>query len=322
MNRYTARMTRPTTRLLAVLELLQSRGRASGPELARQVGVDGRTLRRYIVALEDLGIPIATERGRHGAYALVPGFKLPPLMFDDDEAQALSLGLLAAQRLGLAGAAPAVAGAQAKLARAMPERLRKRALAIADTVQLDLHPSGAAGGDDALATLTAAAQERRRVRLDYTAPPQRRSEREVDPYGLAWRAGAWYMVGWCHLRRGLRSFRLDRIGTVWALDQRFRRPDGFDALAQLNASIAGMPRRHAVEVLLRADLDTARRAFALDFGLLEPATGGVLLRSSADDLGWFARELARLPFAFEIRRPAPLRHALKRHAAKLQRLAG
>ncbi|MDT0565759.1 HTH domain-containing protein, partial [Pseudomonas aeruginosa] len=74
-------MSKPTVRVLALLELLQSHGQLSGSELARRLEVDGRTLRRYIVALEELGIPISAERGRHGGYRLGGGFKLPPPMF-------------------------------------------------------------------------------------------------------------------------------------------------------------------------------------------------------------------------------------------------
>ena len=66
-------------------------------ELARRVNVDGRTLRRYIARLEELGIPVQAERGRYGCYSLMPGFKLPPMMFSNAEAVALSLGLLAAR---------------------------------------------------------------------------------------------------------------------------------------------------------------------------------------------------------------------------------
>ena len=94
----------PTTRVLAVLELLQAHGRISGPEMARRLDVDARTLRRYIAILEEFGIPITAERGRYGGYALVAGFKLPPMMFTDDEALALSVGLLAARSLGLSDA--------------------------------------------------------------------------------------------------------------------------------------------------------------------------------------------------------------------------
>src|SRR4029078_2766541 len=108
-------MPRPTTRVLAVLELLQSHAQTSGAELARRLEVDGRTLRRYIAVLEEMGIPVTAERGRRGVYIVVACFKLPPMIFNDDEALALSVGLLAARVLGLAEGAPAVASAQAKL---------------------------------------------------------------------------------------------------------------------------------------------------------------------------------------------------------------
>src|ERR1700754_268603 len=117
-------MAATTTRVLAVLELLQAHGRISGPALAARVGVDVRTLRRYMTTLEDLGIPITTERGRHGAYMLAAGFKLPPMMFTNDGAVALSVGMVAARGLGLAEGAPALESAHAKLTRVMPERLK------------------------------------------------------------------------------------------------------------------------------------------------------------------------------------------------------
>src|SRR5438270_10971547 len=113
-------MSHPTIRVLAVLELLQSQAQIGGAELADRVKVDRRTLRRYIAMLEEMGIPITTEQGRYGGYRLVPGFKLPPMMFTDEEAQALSLGLIAARGLGLAGAAPAVGCVQSKLDRRLP----------------------------------------------------------------------------------------------------------------------------------------------------------------------------------------------------------
>src|SRR3954469_13715619 len=134
-------MTLPTTRVLAVLELLQSHGRMSGTELAARIGVDVRTLRRYIVMLETMGVPITSERGRLGAYLLVAGFKLPPMMFTNDEAVALSIGMVAARGLGVAEAAPAVESVQAKLARVMPDGLKRHVRAIADTVKVDLLPA-------------------------------------------------------------------------------------------------------------------------------------------------------------------------------------
>ena len=312
-------MQRPATRVLALLEILQARGVVTGTELARELGVHGRTLRRYIAALEELGIPVTSDRGRFGGYRLVPGYKLPPMMFGDDEALALSLGLLAARGLGLADAAPAIASAQAKLERVMPTDLRRRVRAVDETIALDLarHPQ-AAGDSGVLRVLSSAAQSRQRVHLRYRSAQRADSERAFDPYGLAWRGGRWYAVGHCHLRNGLRSFRLDRIEAVVPLPQSFGRPDHFDALAHLAFSLATLPRTHAIEVLLHTDLATARREVFDAIGLLQADDDGVRLLAQADDLDWFARELARLPFAFEVRAPDALRAAVVTLCARLQ----
>ena len=314
-------MSRPTTRVLTVLELLQTHGRMSGAELARRVGVDVRTLRRYIRALEDLGIPVTAERGRNGAYMLVAGFKLPPLMFTDDETLAISLGLLAARGLGLAEAAPAVASAQAKLERVMPVNLRRRARAISETTTLDLSQGVPVADNAALLALTVAAEERRRTQLDYRSPTGETTQRKFDPYGLVYRDGLWYVGGYCHLRDDLRSFRLDRIAAVSVLDARFERPKGFDAAKHLAFSIATIPRAYQVEIVLHTDLANAVQALHESLGLFESHEGGVLLRSHTDSIDWYARQLARLPFAFEIRTPLELRQALQDHARRLLRTA-
>ncbi len=321
-------MAKPVTRVLAVLELLQAHARISGSELAERLGVDRRTVRRYIAALEELGIPITAERGRDGAYMLVPGFKLPPLMFSDDEALAIAVGLLAARGLGLSQTAPAAESAQAKLERVLPDSVRRRVRAVDETVALDLsRPPNKAGGtaaapadSEALSSLAAAAQGRQRVHLRYGAPGQAVTERDFDAYGLVWLAGRWYAVGMCHLRGGVRSFRLDRILAVRepaGSPRRFVRPTGFDALAHLKLSLATLPRAFAAEVLLRTDLATARRELYPMLGVLEWTAEGVVLRSQADDLGWLAQELSRLPFEFQIRSPVALRRALAGHARRL-----
>jgi predicted DNA-binding transcriptional regulator YafY len=314
-------MSRPTTRVLTVLELLQTRGQMSGAELAQRLDVDRRTVRRYITRLEDLGIPITAAQGRDGGYSLVAGFKLPPMMFSDDEALALSVGLLAARGLGLAEAAPAVASAQAKLERVMPANLKRRVRAVDETVTLDLSRPVAPGDNAALGALTTAAQTRMRVSMRYRAAQRDLTERDFDPYELAYRGGRWYVVGMCHLRRGLRSFRLDRVQSVRPLAVNFTRPTDFDALDHLTFSLATLPRAFAAEVLLRTDLQTAQRQLFSAAGVLEWTGEDVLLRAQVDDVHWFARELSRLPFDFEIRQPAELREALESHAMRLHRLA-
>lgn len=315
-------MSRPTTRVLTVLELLQTHGRMSGSELARRLEVDRRTVRRYILKLEELGIPITAERGRDGAYMLVAGFKLPPMMFTDDEVLALSVGLLAARGMGLSEAAPAVASAQAKLERVMPATLKRRVRAVDESVTLDISGSRTTMDNTALVALSGAAQLRKRVRMAYRAARDVDTEREFDTYGLVWRGGHWYAVGVCHLRQGLRTFRLDRVRAVQSLDTYFERPEGFDALAHVTLAVASLPRAHAVEVLLDTDLATARRAIFATLGVLESVEGGgVRLLGQTDDLDWFARELSRLPFAFRVQRPDEMRAALEARARMLLALA-
>lgn len=315
-------MSSPTSRVLAVLELLQgSAALLSCAELARRVGVDPRTVRRYIAQLTALGVPIAPQRGRDGGYVLRPGHRLPPMMFHADEALALAVGLRVAGELGLAGITPAIASTQAKLARVLPEGLRQRVADIAQTVSLDLARPYAHGATAALLALSGAARAQQRVRLNYRSAEQHETVRDLDVYGLAYRGGAWYAVGHCHLRRELRSFRLDRVLGVEALPQSFGRPAGFDVLGHLVRSIAMLPRAHAVEVLLRTDLAQARRAVFVELGTLAETRGGVRLSAQADDLDWFARELARLPFALRVLKPLALRRALAAHGQRLVDLA-
>jgi len=310
-------MGNPTTRVLAVLELLQTHGLMSGAELAARLDVDPRTLRRYIVMLETLGIPVVAERGRDGGYRLMHGFKLPPMMFTNDEALALSLGLLASRNLGLSESAPAGEGALAKLERVMPDALRRSVRAIGEVVTLGMARTNASGDAETLATLSAAAQSQQRVHLRYRSPQQSATERDVDPYGLTFWGGNWYVVGYCHLRQDRRSFRLDRIETVRALPASFGRPVDFDAFAFLSEAVATLPRAHSVSVLLHTDMARARTMVFTSLGVLEASDGGVMLHSQADDLAWMARELARLPCSFEIRAPDALHDVLAAHAETL-----
>ncbi|MEO8275687.1 MAG: YafY family protein [Thermoanaerobaculia bacterium] len=311
-------MSLPTTRILAVLELLQAHGQISGAEIAHRLGVDRRTVRRYITALEGLGIPVTAERGSAGGYGLVAGYKLPPMMFSDDEALALSLGLMAAGALGLSRTAPGLASAKAKLERVMPVELKRRVRAADETMALDLPASGAPAESAVLAALSSAAQAERTVHLDYRAADGSATERNFDTYGLAYRGGCWYVVGYCHLRKGSRTFRVDRIGSVQSRKTTFTRPRDLDILTTISRAIASLPRAHSAEVLLHTNLATARKQIFATLGTMEEVDGGVLLRSQTDDLGWLARELARLSFAFEILRPKTLQAALRAHARELQ----
>jgi predicted DNA-binding transcriptional regulator YafY len=310
-------MPHPTVRVLAVLELLQSHGLISGAELARRVAVDGRTLRRYIAMLKEMGIPITTQQGRCGGYRLVPGFKLPPMMFTDEEAQALSLGLIAARGLGLADSAPAIERVQAKLDRVLPSAPRKTIAALRESVALQTGDAGVKADTNLLRVLSESAQARRTAALRYRAADGALTSREFDVYGLVFRTGRWYVVGFCQLRSGLRTLRLDRIAHADILERAFERPAGFDASDYLTRAMATLPRAIPVEVFLHTDLASARRELPNALGVAEASGKGVVLKGSADELDGYARELMRLPFRVQVREPAALGGTLARLAREL-----
>jgi predicted DNA-binding transcriptional regulator YafY len=314
-------MYHPTTRVLAVLEVLQARGRASGPDLAERLEVDERTIRRYVTMLQDLGIPVETERGRYGGYRLRPGYKLPPLMFSDDEALAVTLGLMAARHLVLGVTAPAVEGALAKVERLLPPALRQRVAAVQAALVTDLVPSEEAPATWTVAALSVAAQEGRRVWMRYASAQDEETERAFDPYGIVYLSGRWYAAGYCHLRRDLRTFRLDRVRDVQPREETFLRPVDFDSLAYVRRSLASMPGTWSVEVLLKTDLRQAERLGQMQRAALEETAEGVVYRESTENLDATARALVGLGCPIEVREPPELRAALRALAERIAAMA-
>jgi predicted DNA-binding transcriptional regulator YafY len=172
-------------------------------------------------------------------------------------------------------------------------------------------------------TLSEAVRDRRRVRMRYRSYPSEETEREVDPYAVIHKEGYWYTVGYCHLRRGERLFRLDRVLEAEALPQTFERPPGFDTPERVLESLATMrENRFSVEVLLEASVGEARQQLPLIGTTLQEAPDGAIMRSSTSDLKWMARVLAGLDFPFVVKSPPELREALKRRAAEIADLAG
>lgn len=315
-------MYHPTTRVLAVLALLQTHGRMPGAELAQRLEVNIRTLRRYIIMLQDLGIPIEAERGRNGAYVLSAGYKLPPMMFTNEEALALTVGLISARRLNLTDTDYAVESSLAKLERVMPLELKSRVRALTETITLDQNAaSSTPPGAEVLSAMSSAAQLQQRVHIQYHPPQGKDTERDFDPYGLTYYLQKWYAVGYCHLRQELRSFRLDRIMNIITINIHFKRPEGFDPLAHIMQAIATLPRKFAFELLLKTDINTAQKEVFDVLGVLEIDKDGIIMRGSVEDLDWLARQISIFSFDFVVREPAELRAELEKHSVKLANLA-
>ena len=311
-------MSKPVTRVLTLLELLQTHGLLTGAQIAQRLDVDVRTVRRYITALEELGIPVMTEQGRYGGYRLVAGFKLPPMMFTEEETLAISLGLLAANQLGLSESAPAISSVQAKLERVMPANLKRRVRAINNSASLILPKAHSAENKQDLLLLTDATHDQQRVRFEYASDNSEKRTRDVDPYGIVFRRGHWYMVGFCHLRQALRTFRLDRLKSVKPLQHSFLRPAEFDAVKHLNESMQNVPRQHPVRVLMHTDLASASYYLYGLEGVMKATDEGLLMDTTTDSLDWFARWLTQMPFKITVLHPIALWDALESHLAHIQ----
>lgn len=316
-------MSHPAARVLGMLELLQSHGRLTATDLGRRLGVDERTVRRYAHTLGDLGIPVEAIRGRYGGYRLLPGYKLPPLMLTGDEAVAVVLGLVVAARSGLATGAPATTTALAKIRRVLPAGLADQLAALQETLGFTADPRTptARPATPILLAVGEATRARRRIRITYRSWRGDETQREVDPYGVVFHAGRWYVTGHDHRSGQVRTFRLDRICTVLTVGEAFEVPPGFDPVAQVIRSLAGVPYTWEVEVLLEADPAEAARRVPSSVAELSESADGVVLRTRAQSLDGMAHMLAGLGWPFTVVRPDELRAAVAGYAERLARCA-
>lgn len=229
-------------RLVAMLLLLQSRGRVTAAWLADELEVSVATARRDLEALAASGVPVYPQAGRGGGWSLVGGARTDLSGLTAPEARALFL--LAGPA---AAAEPAVRSALRKLVRALPATFRADAEAAADAVLVDRAPWGASSGGrerGVLDDLEQAVVGRRRTRITYARPGAEPTERLVDPWGLVDKAGVWYLVA--GTERGRRTYRADRVVAVSVTEETATRPDDLDLAEEWDAVIGEVEQRRAL----------------------------------------------------------------------------
>lgn len=216
-----------SSRLTALLLYLQAVRRATAPELAAELEVSLRTVRRDIAALQDAGVPLWTEPGRHGGVRLTDGWRTDLDGLTGDEAAALLLAGAGPQILAGLGLATAAAAARTKVLAALPPRPRLHAGQVHHRFLLDA-PGWFRRAEPVphLSALAEAVWTARRLDLTYTPRDGNVTTRRVDPLGLVCKAGVWYLVA-RHRGRVL-SYRIARITRVVARAETFDRPAGFD----------------------------------------------------------------------------------------------
>jgi predicted DNA-binding transcriptional regulator YafY len=312
----------PIMRVLTVLEILQARDHVSGGELAARLEVNLRTVQRYIARLQDLCVPVESVRGVGGHYRLKPGFRLPPLMFTDEEAFAVMLGLRGLRHLGLSAFAPATGGAAAKLARVLPEPLRNSVEAIEEVIALEPGPWVVSTSAESLIRVATAIRERRRLTFNYQSHAGAASQRQIEPYGVVHLDGRWYLVGRCLLRQALRTFRLDRVSQPELGEERFEPVPEFDVKAYLNRGMPFVQSPFAVNVWLDLPLTEARSHFALHRVAAREDNGGTTLECGREHLEPFAAMLLGLGCHIVVREPPELKDAFAALATRARNAAG
>jgi predicted DNA-binding transcriptional regulator YafY len=311
-------VSRPASRLLAFLELLQSRPVVDGRAAALDLGVTERTIRRYAVALHDIGIPVDGQPGVGGGYRLRAGTRLPPLMLSDDEATAVALGLVIAERRGISAG-----NALTKIGRVLPERLARRIERLGDDVSLLGEPESAPPlSSETLLTVAEAVRRHRSLEIDYVRGDGTPSTRAIEPLGLVARRGRWYVPAHDRASGELRTFRADRIGSATIGDPARTSEPGFDPAEHVLRMFARFPWEWRIEVIVEAPIDEVSKRISSRLAELTAEGKRTRLELGADSLEWAARLLAGIGADFRVVRPEELRAHVGELAARLARAAG
>jgi predicted DNA-binding transcriptional regulator YafY len=313
----------PTGRALQLLSLLQTHRLWSSAEIAERLEITERTVRRDVDRLRELGYPVDATSGRFGGYRLASGAHLPPLVFDDDEAVAVAVGLRYAAGAAIDGIEETSLRALTKIESLLPHRLRRRVSALHSSVT---SARGEVDDDvvdpEALSVLAAACRDHEDVRFGYRTGEGMSSRRRVAPHQLVTAGRRWYLVAWDHDRSDWRMFRLDRLKDPRALGSHFtprEMPYG-DAAAFVASALGSTPRRAQAKLAIHApfaELEAVLRW--VDHTPLEVEGNHCLIQIRSDDVGRLSMTVARLALTapVEVIEPAELADAVRSLAFNL-----
>jgi predicted DNA-binding transcriptional regulator YafY len=280
-------MSNVAVRLISLILLLQSRPTWKASDLADELGVSERTIHRYMGMLEELGIPLYSERGPYGGFALVRGYKLPPLIFTAEEATVLYMGANLVGEVWGQTYKDAVTAVTAKLDNVLPDDLRqdvasaRQSLVISGLAARDYRP-----WEPTIHTLRGCIVGRRCVRIVYQDFSLEETCRDIEPYALTFHGGLWYLVGFCRLRQAMRTFRVDRIQQVTPLKIPFTIPRDFSARDYITQTLS-FEQNYSVVVDIAAGVAPhIRERYGHWMALTEHDDGSVTARFGASTLEW------------------------------------
>lgn len=219
-----------TDRLLAIVLELQAHGVRRAEDLAATFETSKRTIYRDIQALCEAGVPVVAEPGR--GYSLVEGYFLPPLRFSAEEAIMLLLGADVMAQSFDADYGAAAEAASRKIAGVLPDDMRAQVQSLRESIRFVAKGPAAGHAAEVLRSVRRAIVAQQTLRFRYTARSGQegtgaQSLREANPYALVHINGVWYLTAYCHTRKDIRNFRIERMEQLVVLDRTFTRPPGY-----------------------------------------------------------------------------------------------
>jgi predicted DNA-binding transcriptional regulator YafY len=297
-----------SSRLLTLLSLLQGRRDWPGTELSDRLGVSGRTIRRDIERLRELGYPVDSMTGPAGGYRLRAGSAMPPLLLDDDEAMAIAVSLRTAAGGSVSGIEETSVRALVKLEQVLPSHLRRRVQALQSATSTLTWSGGPQVDPQCLTVVAAACRDHECLRFAYRARDQADTRRQVEPHALVNAGRRWYLVAWDLVREDWRTFRLDRVTEPVPAGKRFtpRRIPGNDPAAYVERSLQTATYRYEARVTVHAPADELRRRRWLGGEVAAIDDASCEYRTSDDNLDWLAMRIAMIGADFEVHEPPEL----------------
>lgn len=209
------------SRLTAILTHLQTKRLLTSTTLAEKFGVSVRTIYRDIKTLEQAGVPILTEDGK--GYSLMEGYKIPPVMFTEDEANAL----ITAEKLVLVNKDSSLiknyTNAIAKIKAVLRNNTKYKVELLSERVEFWKNPNNNDSTSNFLSLFQTAITNFNVIKIEYFSPyNNENSKRYIEPFALINKVGeSWYLIAWCRLRKDFRLFRFDRIKKIEITDNTF-----------------------------------------------------------------------------------------------------
>jgi predicted DNA-binding transcriptional regulator YafY len=295
-------------RLFAILLTVQHKRRIRAQDLAQQFEVSKRTIYRDMSALNQMGIPIVAMPGE--GFELVEGFYLPPLMFKEEEAIALSLGLRLLTQQAAGSLTDSADSALAKIKVALPEQVRARSEALTSIIGFITPDQKFDLDDPQLLVIQQAVQEKRVIHLRYHGYQKDEvTERDVEPHQLFYSDGIWYLEGYCRLRQDIRAFRLSRVEKLTALGETF---------SKRRAGKTGEQKKIQIKIRFTPGVARwVRERQHYGFRSEESLPDGVVMAYEVDAVSEIIAWILSWGDAAEVLSPVELRKSLRETAQKL-----